>query len=806
MKIINKLTLRYLKQNKKRTIFTILSIVLSITMINAVGISLNSAMKFYQKVIEINQGNYHYQLTAGKKESFDYIKKDNQIQSYYITNTKEYNYKNHSDFVLKRGDLTYFKNRNKNKDIEKGRLPENSKELAILKPYLKEIDPSKNIGDFITIKDDKKSYTFKIVGFIKGYETTNSYERSYNAVSYIDLANKELYTISITDKDVSKNIFTHAFELQKKICELENVESVRLSYNSSYLAIQNVFEENSNSIFLMIYRLVAIILAIIMIASVIIIYQAFNLSTNDRVQYLGMLASVGATPIQKKKSVYFEGLILMIISLPIGLLLSYIGLFITFNFINSLDIILNTGTTIHTIVSLQFTLITIALSVITVFISLILPARKLSKISVLDALKKSDEIKVKSKKLKMNFLSRKIFNYQYQLAIKNYKRQGRRAKGIILSLVLSMVLFISIFSFSNLMHQEIVSSNAYDLYDVNVNIADEKKEIDKFKNILKKNDKVEGYYYKSLDYNFVAEFDFNYFEEDIKDSVSNIDGSVGVAVKAIDDKSFEKICKDNDIEFKGIYQVLVSDYIRVNGKKVSYKKDIDKDFIKNLKYEDCENNKVIKIPDFESINYVSKDTYYLNQEGWITFIVPMSYYQKIEKPTVSCVDFDIKATKHQELCKDLKKYGYYPFDYAQNTQDNRQAVLIVQIFMGGFTCLVIIFSILNIVNMMNASIDKRQKEFAMLLSVGTSPTGIKKMILYESFIYGFKTLLYGVPISIFIEWILYKQINTLNSFHISIFAYIVSFVVIMFVMLLTFKMSLKKIDKQNIIESLKDDM
>ena len=166
MKIINKLTLRYLKQNKKRTIFTILSIVLSITMINAVGISLNSAMKFYQKVIEINQGNYHYQLTAGKKESFDYIKKDNQIQSYYITNTKEYNYKNHSDFVLKRGDLTYFKNRNKNKDIEKGRLPENSKELAILKPYLKEIDPSKNIGDFITIKDDKKSYTFKIVGFI----------------------------------------------------------------------------------------------------------------------------------------------------------------------------------------------------------------------------------------------------------------------------------------------------------------------------------------------------------------------------------------------------------------------------------------------------------------------------------------------------------------------------------------------------------------------------------------------------------------------------------------------------------------
>ena len=509
MKIMNKLTLRYLKQNKKRTIFTILSNVLSVTMINAVGISLNSAMKYYQKVIEINQGNYHYQLTVSKKKSFDYIKKDNQIQSYYITNAKEYNYKNHSGFVLKRGDSAYFKNRNKKQDIEKGRLPEKPNELAISKFYLKEIDPSKNIGDFITIKDDdSKSHTFKIVGLIKSYEATDYYE----ILSYIDLDNKEQYTISITDKDVSKNIFTHAFELQKQISELENVELVRLSYNSSYLAIQNVFVEDSDSIFLMVYNLVAIILTIIMIASIIIIYQAFNLSTNDRIQYLGMLASVGATPNQKKKSVYFEGLILMIISLPIGLLLSYVGLFVTFNFINHLDIIVNTGISIQTKVSLQFTIIAITLSVITVFISLILPANKLSKISVLDALKKSDEIKVKSKKLKTNFLSRKIFNYQYQLAIKNYKRQGRRAKGIILSLVLSMVLFVSIFSFSNLMQQEIISSKAYDLYDVNVNIAEEKKEIDKFKNILDKNDKVEGYYYKCLDYNFLANIDFSYLE------------------------------------------------------------------------------------------------------------------------------------------------------------------------------------------------------------------------------------------------------------------------------------------------------
>lgn len=108
--------------------------------------------------------------------------------------------------------------------------------------------------------------------------------------------------------------------------------------------------------------------------------------------------------------------------------------------------------------------------------------------------------------------------------------------------------------------------------------------------------------------------------------------------------------------------------------------------------------------------------------------------------------------------------------------------------------------------MMSASIDKRQKEFAMLLSVGLSSMGIKKMILYESLIYGLKTFLYGLPICILIEYIMYKMTNSNELFEVSYFAYIVSLIVVIIVMVLTFKVGLKKLNKQNIIEILKDDM
>ena len=801
MKIINKLTLRYLKANKKRTIFTILSIALSITMINAVGISLNSIVNYYKESIEMSVGDYHYAFVSNDEEVFEAIEKDADIKQYYYTNTNSYLDKEKDSYVsLKKGDNTFFKERNIEQLLIEGRLPVTSNEIVLTKQYY----DNKKIGDTITLYEEDKPITFQIVGLMNEYSATSYYESSFESLSYVDLDNDEYYTITIEDKNLSENIFIHAQEIYNRF----NDKIIDLRYNSSYLGCMGIFEEGSSSTFILVYSLVAVILAIIIIASIIIIYQAFNLSMNDKIKYLGMLSSVGATPKQKRNSVFFEGLFLTMIALPIGFFCSYLGMFITFTYMNSLSVINQSGVLLQISFSLKYTMLTIVLGVITVFISLIRPAIRLSRISVMNALKKNDEITVKKSKLKVGFIQRKLLKYDHQLAIKNYKRQGKRSRVIVISLVLSMVLFITMYSFTKQMYKGVINDNNYDLYDVNEFIHED--DITEYKKILDNNDKAESYYYYTRNFEFKAVLNQKYFKEELYNG-----GEMKTVISALDDKTFQQLCKDNDIEYKGEKQALIHKIIFPIENELTYQseyiKNIEKDLIKKLEFNEFDENDneyYKEAPVFDSIDYLARDNYRLfaGYSDYLEIIVPLSYYLNLDRNVVTGVDFCIKSDQHIQLCEDLTALGYSPYDQSEIYQEQIQTLLVVQIFVYGFICLMILFALLNIVNMMSASVDKRQKEFAMLLSVGMSPMGIKKMILYESLIYGFKTFLYGLPICIMIEYVMYKISYSNDLFEISYMAYFISFIVVLIVMLLTFKVGLKKLDKQNIIESLKDDM
>ena len=160
-----------------------------------------------------------------------------------------------------------------------------------------------------------------------------------------------------------------------------------------------------------------------------------------------MLSSVGATPKQKKCSVYFEGFILSIIAIPFGILCSFIGLNIAFSFANQMKILKDLNLSIHTQISPLYLCLVIIGSFLNTFIALYIPARRISKISVMDALTKSDEVKVKKKRLQLNRFLSKFLNVSWQLSIKNYKRQGIKSRVIIISLMLSMIIFVSMTSF-----------------------------------------------------------------------------------------------------------------------------------------------------------------------------------------------------------------------------------------------------------------------------------------------------------------------------------------------------------------------
>ncbi|MBS5112334.1 MAG: ABC transporter permease [Coprobacillus cateniformis] len=813
MKIINQLTLRYLKQNKKRSILTILCIMVSVIMVSCVGIAFYSGQQFYKDYIERTVGDYHYQFVTDNQEFLNTLAKDSKIEEYYFSSTMPYygdkQLESRTFLNMKRGDSLYFEKENYRSILEKGRLPQNTKEVAISSRYLKANHLQKTIGDTISFynESEKTTETFKIVGIITEYSSQNYYKSSFSALSYIDC--RQYYTVYIRDKDVSRNIFEHKKALETKLGEQSGM------FNSSYLAVQNIFEDNSHSLFLTFYNLIAVIVIIIVFISIFIIYQAFNLSTNDRIQYLGMLSSVGATPKQKKRSVYFEGFVLSLIAIPLGLIVSFVGLGITFFFINHLEMIKSLNIQIHPQISLSYLLIVFIISLLTIFISLYLPARKISKISVIDALKKNDEIKVKSHKLKTSFLSHRFFNIYGQMAIKNYKRQGRRSRVIVLSLIISMTAFIGMFSFGKNMLTEMNRNNEFIHYDIESNFAYEKDYYNNLNQFLKQNDKVDNYYFMT---NLIAYANIDSSYLDIPVSSSQ---DFRITLVGLSENKRKELFEDNDLKYNQ-NQVLVYNgtYINEEGKEYSQRfHKIDNQLIKEIYFGDIEYdengneriNQKVKLKNFESLEFI-KDNIFLNylninNEMEIFFIVPMDYIQQIDlKYTSIPIECRIFSTQHQELTKELENLNYSAYDYAQSVSENRQIFIIIQIFVYGFVCIMILFAMLNIINMMSASIDKRKRELGMMLSVGMSPKDISKMLFYESFIYGLKTLLYGIPICIGVEWIFYIQMSSDTVFVPSFMAYVIAFFVIMIVMFITFRVGLMKFRKQNIIETLKEDM
>jgi putative ABC transport system permease protein len=190
MNIINKLTIRHLKQNKKRTIFTLFSIILSIIMINCIGISLYSFQTYYKKTIEKDIGSFHYQITTSISEAIDIVENDNEIKYFYFTKTNYVLY-NDMSISVKNCDETYYQKKNTKDLLYKGSLPDNSNEIALMKDY------GKNIGDTITLKYEDKAKTYTVVGIIKEHTNKSTFDSEYQAITYIDLTENDYITITI---------------------------------------------------------------------------------------------------------------------------------------------------------------------------------------------------------------------------------------------------------------------------------------------------------------------------------------------------------------------------------------------------------------------------------------------------------------------------------------------------------------------------------------------------------------------------------------------------------------------------------
>ena len=135
-------------------------------------------------------------------------------------------------------------------------------------------------------------------------------------------------------------------------------------------------------------------------------------------------------------------------------------------------------------------------------------------------------------------------------------------------------------------------------------------------------------------------------------------------------------------------------------------------------------------------------------------------------------------------------------------------IIVIKILVYVFIALVTLIGVTSVFNTINTSINLRRKEFAVLRSIGLTPKGFNKMLRYESIIYGLKSLLYAIPTSLLVNYLIHKQVSDYSSIEHIIIPYkaiLIAVIGVFIIVAITMRYSSRKIKNENIIDTIREE-
>ena len=879
MNVLNKLTKKNLLLNKKRTVVTIIGIMLSTALVCAVAGLVTSAQQTFVNLVKNSDGDYHISFSNVPQEQQKYITQNNAVDSYYTT--KELGYSEFESIQNEDKPYIYVVSMNE-KAFEKGaykliegRMAQNENEIVIPQHLIDNGRVKINVGDKITLNvgtrelmdgsklnqknpylaSSSKEYIYQETGRARDNEDyeeqiVDGQKKEYTVVGIMKRPNTgvEPYTapgymavtysneggnIGNTDKKVSKT--SNFYVTLKNPKEYENVKNqikntieaetkneIEVEVNSDLLRFEGVLSESTLGV---LYGIASVIIVIIIVSSVFVIRNSFSISVSEKTKQYGMLASVGATKKQIKRSVLLEGLYIGIIAIPLGILLGIVAIIILLWIVNLLIGDMMEGTEFVYNVPGMAILISVVISGITIFLSCLIPAIKASKIPPIEAIRGTDDIKIKTRKIKTSKLTKKLFGIGGVIASKNLKRNRKKYRTTVVSLVVSISIFIALSSF--LTYGQMMTGSYYtDLsYNIAVNGGNEA--------LYEKIATWSGINSYSYSYQTSAVIDVNkygtdfakeelenkkqIYEEDFPEDVGKYEyNTLGLTIVMVNNDYFKSYVKSlgmNEKDYSNI-AILGDDMMHYLGQgksKVEHYFNVKAGESMEVTMDDEQKQiKISKITTERPMGYESCYT-----EGGYLFVSEDYPVVTKDKSELNSGNLCIDAQKPSEIenkLTDLKKEGEDFEDImitnlAEYADQQKRIIILVSIFLYGFIAVITLIGVTNIFNTITTNMILRSKEFANLKSIGMTTKEFNKMIKLESIMYGAKSLLIGIPIGLLGSYEIFKSFtNSIDfGFIIPWQAIIISVIFVFIIVGLTMKYSLNKINKQNIIETIRQD-
>lgn len=873
MNLLNNLTIKNLKLNKKRTIVTIIGIMLSVALITAVATIYSSLIKSLIDFETYQKGNFHAAFFDVPINEIETIKNNRCVEKVHLTSNIGYaklegSKNEYKPYIYVKG-FTKDSIKELSAKLVEGRFPENENEIIIPTHLKTNGRVNLNVGETITLdvgtrmsegseltQDNPFSYeanekiinttekTYKIVGII---ERPASNIESYQAPGYTfitcvnekDIKNKaDVYckytkngsknyanvTANILgvnentyNKFISKNYSSEeeANSLAKKVAD-----NAKYKYDlNTYLITleNNPFDQNAVGNFGI---LVAIVCVIIVVTSVFCIKNSFDISITEKIKQYGMLRSIGATKKQIRKNVFFEATILGLIGIPLGLfagmLASYILVIVTNLFLTDM---LTEGLKLVLSYSWIAIIFAILLGFITIYFSALRSAFKASKVSPIDSIRNSSNIKIKAKKVKSPKIIKKIFGIGGEISYKNLKRNKKKYRTTVISIVVSVSVFIALSYFMNVAFSEI--GRTIDVSDYNISLwyyISKDEQYGKIEKILQL-DNINNYTISKSVSLIIDNPNFNekYLEAQHTSKETMIENENNYyVINTLGKEQYKKYLKELNLDYDNFKDKgIIIDQI-----EAKYQNEKNKNVTKYLRKYNYKENDTIngKYKDSEG-----KKSEFKIDVGLVTDKLPFGLNQNIPYIIVSDELYDKLGMKsaepyllidssnpdklQNEMEEILKDENYTINNMNENVKIMRNMYILIGIFLYGFIIVISLIGVTNIFNTITTNMNLRRQEFAMLKSVGMTSKEFSRMIRLESTFMGIKALLWGIPIGLGLSYLEYKPLVGYEGlpFEMPILAIIISIIVVYLLITILMKYSMNKINKQNTIETIRNE-
>ena len=830
MKIINNLVVKSLKENKTRTLTTIIGTTLAFTLMFLIAFGISSLRKSVLNQIIASAGSYHYEISDVKDTQSKLITENNDIKSYIVFNRETIK----DDLSNKYYFLTSYKaDYEDNITLYKGSYPKDGE--VIISRFIYD-SWSINIGDYIN--------SYKVVGIYNDCKLINfRTEKNYYygaKLNYIitNYTESEYSSYYITYKNVvgshrKVNTLARQLGFNRLLGSGGVVTYENIKYNDQLLELYGEYAESGAGAM---FKLVLIItLSVISLVTFFILTNSFSISVKERIKQFGILSSIGTTRKQIVVMVLLEGLYIGFISIIIALVLSILLLMQVLGITNYLlQHIISSKYLIS--IYLPYLFIALGYGMLTLFLAVLSPARKISRVSPIESIQGNTTFNSRKRRFKSNSKIAKIFKIEGILASKNTKRNASKYKVIIITISISILLYLFFTAIINLNKENIESTFEQEKYDFSISGVNENDislfrsvkgigDIDIVKNIFVSYKKPDDNKYYSLENNTsfdtaytdkientviyqVTEDEFNSY---IKEYNLNKNYPIIINNKSLYDDDFKVIGTEPIYKNEGKFNINFCNYEYILGSDTK---------VSSSKITNC----YLEYKDVNLINDGWKQIGESSNNGAI--IVTKEMFDKIldgctneiclnykKNPTVSIyinADDDIYDIDErlQTIVDNMNGSNVNYNSPAVYYLNAKMMIIALKFIIYVILTLIILICITFMINTIASSLMLRKNEFAVLKSIGMTNKSVKKMVFLESIGVGFKALILGIILSYASIYLFFAAINSntndpikydypiKETFYMAIVIVIFNVIIYMYMM--------NRINKDNIIDDIRN--